>query len=80
MNDILKSPAFQEFLQKRCEEYAENKLIETGIDFSKIRKPDFLMTCQNYNGIISKGNYNATIVAIENIYRNEAYKDVLERT
>jgi hypothetical protein len=68
MSDIVKSKAFDEFLQKKCTSYAKNRLIETGIDFSKIEKNDLLMTCSSYGGIISKANYNIILGAINKIY------------
>jgi hypothetical protein len=72
MSDIFESPAFQEFLQKRGEEYAyaKNQLINSGIGFNKIPLENILATCSKYSGIITKRNYVAVVEAVKNIYDN----------
>ena len=50
--------------------YAENRLIDSGIDFNKIPLKNILVTCSNYNGIITRRNYVAVVEAVKNIYDN----------
>lgn len=54
--------------------YVKKILEESGIDFKKIPRDKILMTCKNYNGIISRANYNAVLNAINEIYKsNNSY-------
>lgn len=48
--------------------YAIKKLLESGVDFGKVKKSDLLMACGEYNGIISDENYGYVLTAIERIY------------
>lgn len=56
--------------------YAKKCLADSGINFDEIPKDNILMTCQEYNGIISKMNYRAILCAIDNIYEDACYKEV----
>jgi hypothetical protein len=48
--------------------YAGKRILESGIDFKGISKDKIMVTCQKYNGKITKENYEAVINAINNIY------------
>ena len=48
--------------------YVKELLVESGINFNAIPKEKILMTCREYNGIISETNYAAIVNAIEEIY------------
>jgi hypothetical protein len=48
--------------------YASKRILESGIDFKGISKDKIMVTCQKYNGKITKENYEAVINAINNIY------------
>ena len=43
-------------------------LVNSGINFESIPKKKILMTCEEYNGAISKENYKAILDAINEIY------------
>ena len=48
--------------------YAKMCLVNSGINFESIPKKKILMTCEEYNGAISKENYKAILDAINEIY------------
>jgi hypothetical protein len=48
--------------------YVKQRLANSGINFSSVPKENVLATCQEYNGIISKNNYNAILCVIDDIY------------
>ena len=48
--------------------YAKENLVNSGIDFNSIPKKKILMTCEEYDGAISKENYRAVLEAIDEIY------------
>ena len=48
--------------------YVRKRLMESGINFSKIPKKNLLMTCREYCGTITKENFAAVMEAIDNMY------------
>ena len=50
--------------------YVKRCLVNSGIDFNSIPKKKILMTCEEYNGTISKENYRAVLEAINEIYND----------
>jgi hypothetical protein len=51
--------------------YARGKLIKSGIDFKRITKENIMVTCKEYDGIISERNYSAILTAINDMYEGE---------
>ena len=49
--------------------YARERILKSGIGFKNISKDEIMMTCVNYNGIISKENYEAVLSAINDVYK-----------
>ena len=55
-------------MRSKAIEYAYIKLIKSGVGFEDIPKEKIIMTCKEYDGIISKRNHEAVLNAINSIY------------